>query len=676
MKIRPLWVLVLAFGLSGLFGCGPEATPAPESDPAPPPIDLSRSHDDWDPAGGPATTAASPAPDRCGDYNVNRSAFFGDLHVHTSFSLDAYRRGGIQTPDDAYRFAQGEPVGLTPLDESGSPLRYGTLDRPLDFAAVTDHAEWIGEVQTCMDPRSPSYGSIDCERFRGESQIPEGESTSFWRRFSLGKVRDPGGICGDGASVCREFAGHAWQRTQEAAAEHNAPCAFTTFNAWEFTANPGVSKVHRNVILRNDAVPELPISWAEEETAEGLWQKLDARCNQTDTGCEAITIPHNPNISSGRLFTVTYDDRPLEAQRERAALQARLEPLVEMVQSKGESECRQGMWGVVGDPDEHCDFEKVRYARDTVTRPPDCEGEIGSGAFLRTACQSRLDFARYVLVEGLKERDRLGINPLRLGFIGSTDTHNGTPGAVEEYNYLGHNSNEDDTLEERLTLDAYAPHWMRNPGGLVGAWAEENSRDALFDAMQRRETFATSGVRISPRLFAGWNLPEDLCDDPSAIENAYRNGVPMGGELPAAAGATGVPSFFASALRDPGTQRFAGTGLERIQIIKGELDASGDYRQTIIDVATDPAGSADVDESCAPTRPGASNLCAVWRDPDFNPAKSAVYYARVLEQPSCRWHARQCSELPIDERPATCATLDLPRTIQERAWTSPIWYQP
>ncbi len=678
--------VILVSLLLASTACAPEPE---EPDPAPAQeaqearqrtlVTPARRHRDWEPPGGPATVPASPPGPRCAHYSPTRSAFFGDLHVHTVQSLDAYGRGGFQTPDDAYRFAKGEPIGLTPRSADGEPLRFGTIDRPLDFAAVTDHAEWIGELESCTNAQSPAYDSLDCQIMRGRPLAgTTAAGDALVRRVISGAIRGPGGMCGADASVCREYAGHAWRRTVAAAEAHQdrtEACAFTAFNAWEFTSAPGRSKVHRNVILRNDSVPELPISWAEEAEPEGLWKKLEARCNDTDTGCEALTIPHNPNISNGRMFTVTYKDRPLDAQRRRAELQRRLEPLVEMIQAKGESECRTGMWNVLGGEDELCGFEKVRYMPNGA-RPEDCEDSFGSGALAGMGCQSRLDFVRYGLIEGLREYARIGVNPYRLGFIGSTDTHNGTPGAVEEYNYLGHNSLVDDTLEKRITTPAYAPHPLRNPGGLIGVWAEENSRDALFDAMKRRETFATSGVRIQPRLFAGRDLPDGLCGDPDAVAEAYRSGVPMGAALDPAGVDDDGPVFFASALRDPGTAMDAGAGLQRIQVIKGEVDDSGLFRETVVDIAADDGPDVEVDADCAPSRQGANALCSVWRDPAWNPARPAVYYARVLEQPSCRWHARQCAALPADERPDACADNTLPRTVQERAWTSAIWYEP
>lgn len=657
--------------LSALAGCGP----APQDADAP----LFEARD-WQPTGGPATRKAEQTEPRCSHYTEDRLAFFGDLHVHTSFSLDAYTRGGLQTPDDAYRFAKGETIGLAPYDRDGRPTRQVQLARPLDFAAVTDHAEWIGELGSCRDDRSPAFASTDCKILRGELAVEPSARAALISKFNRGHQRRPDGICGADASLCRTYAGDAWQRTQAAAQRHqddSSACRFTTFNAWEYSALPGLSKVHRNVILRNDSVPELPISWLEEPSVESLWEKLLARCNDTDTGCEALTIPHNPNISNGQMFTVTYRDEPMSAQRKRAELQARMEPLVEMMQSKGESECRSGLYDVFGQ-DEQCGFEKVRFqAPPNQGQPPeDCAEGTGAGAIIGQGCQSRLDFARYGLMEGLREHQRIGVNPYHLGFVGGTDTHNATPGATEEVGYVGHNSTVDDTPAERLSKSAYAPHPLRNPGGLMGVWAEQNSRDALFDAMQRRETFATSGVRIKPRLFAGWSLSKDLCDQPDAVSRADNGGVAMGSILPhrGEASERGGPLFYASAIRDFGSDSHPGNGLQRVQIIKGDIDDQGRFRQRVYDIATDPDGTATVDESCEPDRSGAANLCAVWQDPEWRADTNAFYYARVLEQPSCRWSTRQCRALPADQRPPACTDGSLPETIQERAWTSAIWY--
>ena len=628
----------------------------------------------------PTTEEPSEKPATNSDYDVgctnrdpNGMAFFGDLHVHTAFSFDAIARGGFQTPDDAYRFARGEEIGLAPRDESGQPLRTIRLDRPLDFAAVTDHAEWLGEVVECTRSGAPAYDTPACRAIRGSgdpSDLREAVAQLF------GEQARSADICGEDAAGCRRGLLGAWERTQEAAERHydrTGACSFTTFHAWEYTRMPGRSKAHRNVILRNEIVPELPVSWVDEPEVEGLWDKLEALCNQGGI-CEALTIPHNPNISNGLIFTLDYGDAPTTADRARAARRANIEPLVEMMQSKGESECRRGMYGVVGGEDELCDFEKARYVQGN--RPPDCGEGTGSGAMDGRGCQSRLDFARYGLIEGLRQWRRMGVNPLRVGFIGSTDTHNGTPGAVDEYAYAGHNSNVDSSLEKRLNTEAYVPHRLRNPGGLVGLWAEENSRDALFDAMKRREAFATSGVRIRPRLFAAWGLPADLCEREDLVATADASGVPMGGVLPAA-GSSRPPVFIATALRDPGTSEHPGSLLQRIQMIKGWVGDDGLFNEAIYDIAGDASNGADVSrDTCEPRGPGASSLCGTWTDPDFDPARPAVYYARVLENPSCRWNARQCAALPAGQRPAACSDTAIPWRIQERAWTSPIWYEP
>ena len=258
--------------------------------------------------------------------------------------------------------------------------------------------------------------------------------------------------------------------------------------------------------------------------------------------------------------------------------------------------------------------------------------------------------------------------------IGSTDGHNGAPGDTDEYDYQGHNSNVDADLEKRLTTPAYAPHKLRNPGGLIGVWAEENSRDSLFDAMRRKETFGTSGVRIQVRLFGGWDLP-DLCSSRDMIAEAYDTGVPMGSVLPPRDGAT-APRLFVTALADPGTSDHPGTPLQRIQIVKGWVGDDGLFYETVYDVAGNADNGASVSrDTCERQGDGAGSLCAVWTDPDFDASRSAVYYARVLENPSCRWNAWQCAAVPPDQRPTACADPDVPWQIQERAWTSPLWYR-
>jgi hypothetical protein len=375
-----------------------------------------------------------------------------------------------------------------------------------------------------------------------------------------------------------------------------------------------------------------------------------------------------------------YSNRglPLQQQRRLAALRARLEPLAEVMQVKGDSECRNGIASVLGAADEFCNFEKLRPASEEI---PDCGEDFGSGGMMLKGCVSRYSFVRYALTAGLAEERKLGVNPFMFGIIASTDTHIGAPGAVYEKRYQGSHGN-DRNIHDRLLGRVEVPGDIAtgspvryNPGGIAGIYAEENSRNALFEAMRRRETFGTSGPRIEPRFFAGWDIDTGLCQSGDYPAAAYRDGVPMGAELPAPTpGTRHSPVFIASANRDA---RDGGNLLQRIQIVKGWIDAQGRTHQAVFDIAGEPAGNASVDpDTCAVSGEGFSQLCASWQDPEFDPQTAAVYYARVLENPSCRWSHYDCLTLPEAQRPPSCTDPELPWEIQERAWTSPIWYRP
>ncbi len=638
----------------------------------------------WTPPAAPALAAALVGREPCAHREPLRQPLFGDLHVHTRFSMDASARGlAKEGPDFAYRFASGHEVSLPPYDARGVGTRRVRIDRPLDFAAATDHAEWMGEVSLCMRPGSSMYATRRCRQFRGEasSAIPGvgGMNARMMGIISLSEGR-PAALCGRDGGICRAELRSAWELTRAAAErwyDRTSECRFTTFAAWEYSASPGRSKVHRNVILRNELAPELPISWLDVPDAEQMWARLRALCNDTGTGCEALAIPHNPNLSNGQMFSIPWRDAPLAEQRERARLRAEMEPVVEMMQHKGESECRNGMYGVVGGADELCDFEKARGLG--AASPPDCGEGSGEGALMGEGCISRLDFVRYALLEGLREQQRTGVNPYRLGFIGSTDNHSAAPGSVNERRYLGGNAARDATLADRLDGKVGGTSMrpaLRNPGGLAGVWAEENTRDAIFDAIRRRETFATSGPRIAPRFFAGWGYPADICTRADLVERGYAEGVPMGGELRERLPGAGPPAFVVSALRDAGSEGLPGTQLQRLQVIKGFVGDDGAFHQEVHDVAG-AAGAGGVDpRTCTPQGSAFDSLCARWTDPDFDPARPAVYYARVVEAPSCRWQAAECVGLAGEERPAGCDDPALPDVIQERAWTSPIWYRP
>jgi hypothetical protein len=539
---------------------------------------------------------------------------------------------------------------------------------------VTDHSEALGGVRACTNPKNPLYDRPVCQAYRsplvgntaGETATEIGKRIASLRSEAL---------CGKNGALCREPALAAWQDIQRAAAKFDdeAPaCTFTTFVGYEHTNTPDLTKIHRNVIFRNGKVPNRPITAADEPDPLRLWQALERDCKQGIPGCDVLAIPHNPNLSNGQIFTIEYPEgSTLEQQAGYAALRARMEPVTEMMQIKGESECRSGLWKVMG-ADEDCDFEKYR----ALHKAPDCQDGKSWGALGGKGCESRLDFARYALIEGLREADRIGVNPYAFGQIASTDIHTGTPGATAEW--------QTDTFDARVPSPGY------NLGGLAAVWAEENTRESLFAALRRREVYGTSGPRMTVRLFGGWDFPADLCTSGQLVREGYAKGVPMGGDLPprptspaapAADSAAGVggdgPRFVVSAMRDAGTPEHPGGLLQRIQIVKGWADADGTFHQEVVDVAGRRDNGATVDPAtCEPTGPGQSQLCAVWTDPDFDPDRRAVYYARVFENPSCRFSTRICNAAKGEARPAYCDDPNFPKTIQERAWTSPIWFTP
>jgi hypothetical protein len=350
---------------------------------------------------------------------------------------------------------------------------------------------------------------------------------------------------------------------------------------------------------------------------------------------------------------------------------------MEIFQHKGQSECINGLSDINAEADPLCDFEQVRQIGGKTAilgielTTDECGDIPGDGGMIDTGCISRNDYLRGALLTGLEEAQRLGVNPLKLGVIASTDTHASTPGAVDEESWAGHVGREA-TLKQRLQKKTGLPYRLDgNPGGLAGVWAVENSRDALFTALQRREVFGTSGPRIRPRLFGGWNFSDDLCGRSEMVQMAYQNGVPMGGDLTPPPESPAKPRFVAAALRDPDGHR-----LQRLQIIKGWLDKAGKPHVTVTDIAGDTASDAQVDlDTGEVSGKGYNSLCTVYTDEAFNPEEPAYYYLRVVENPTLRWSWVQCVALPEADRPEECIN-DAPRTIQERAWTSPIWYMP
>jgi hypothetical protein len=627
------------------------------------------------------STAAEPPPwqrteDRapCANASPLRQPYFGDLHVHTLYSADAHIFGTRVDPRGAYDFARGGTVTLP--DETEAQTRTARIDRPLDFAAVTDHAEFFGEVYICATPDTPGHDDPMCELLRQADGQDRFLTTVRWL-FPAGIPNPPPShaFCFAAGVDCDAAAVSAWREMQaaaEGAYDRSAACSFTTFVGYEHTASPLGRHLHRNVIFRNEHVPAFAASQLETHaggTPQGVWSAIEADCLEAGAGCDAVVIPHNSNLSGGEQWLDPAD------AAEAARRQAR-EPLVEIFQQKAGSECRFDRLAGrgLGTADELCTFEQNLVPHEFPdTAPPPIDE------------YPRRNLVRNVLKDGLAFEERLGVNPFQLGFVGGTDTHNATAGNTEERGWEGGQGDNDAGPAVRI-----ADELRTNPGGLTVVWAEENSRDAIFTALQRRETYATSGTRPVVRFFGGHYRGLE-CTASDLVASAYRDGTPMGGELGSVRGGRS-PDFLVSAMKDP----LPGADLQRIQVVKGWVDGDGEVRERVFDVAGDPDNGATVDPAtCAPVGAGFGELCAVWRDPTFDPAERAFYYARVLENPTCRWSTLECKAMGVDPFAADCpaaaaaageAFADcclgpatdpfLEPIVQERAWTSPIWYRP
>jgi hypothetical protein len=625
--------------------------------------------------------APAPEPLVVQPRNALKNVYWGDTHVHTHESFDAALFGTTLTIEDAYRFARGEAL----RSDGGEKMQ---LSRPLDFVAITDHAEGFGTRTRCGDPDLSWFESINCsvmsrpnvlvfgfirsQGIRGRQMLeldPDAPAGVYRQQSRKHPLRRAWPICSrgeGGVERCERDARSDWDRYIALADANNEPGVLTTFAAYEYSpALPDAGKHHRNVLFNGNDLPEHAISSMDVGNAIDLWRGLEKTC----TGdCDFLTIPHNMNKGWGLFYSrYTWDGGSYDDEGWR--LRKRREPLAEIYQIKGASECALG----VGATDEECAFGQVLE--------PCEQGE-------ETGCAFETGFARQGLKIGLELDRELGYNPLAFGMIGSTDTHNGNPGDVEEWDFVDKVGLVTSPAIRRLREPGDAdpdqkPYQSRlqfhTSGGLAAVWAEENTRDALFAAMKRREVYATSGPRISLRFFAGWGFDESILGARDAVAVATAGGVPMGGVLRPVVGDATSPTFYVASLGD-----WMSAPLQRVQIIKGWIDAEGKTHEKVRDIAcadgleVDPTttrcpdNGASVDlATCKPVGDtGAMELIASWTDPEFDPSQGAFYYVRVLQNPTCRWSTYDALRLGREPDPR------VPATLRERVWSSPIWIDP
>lgn len=629
----------------------------------------------------------------CRDYDALKKPHFGDMHVHTAWSFDASSQDTRNKPIDAYRFAMGAQMGIQPYTDDDTATRKIKLDRPLDFTAVTDHSEFMGEMRMCMQKGEVGYWHPICMQHRW---LPELSFGTFAAYGMAGKQR--WGFCGDDKQECMKAAANTWKDVQQAAEQaydRSSECAFTSFNAYEWTASVGSGQnLHHNVVFKNADVPDRALSWIETPSQEDLWDYLETECVEDKPGCDAVVIPHNSNLSGGLMFesaAVATEEVPNKVvTKEDAERRQRWNVLFEVMQHKGSSECdNRTTWS----EDEFCDFEKMGYDSFGGKNTGMAEGGaldwltmfVDDDTLPVTKPPEESNFLRYGLKKGLQQKAELGANSFKFGLISSTDTHIAAPGLTMEKNHPGHGGagmGAGDGVPTGLPDEL-----EYSPGGLAVLWAEENTRDSLFSSMRRREAYATSGTRPVLRFFGGWNLPDKACEASNVAQVGYDTGVPMGSDLSAmpadSVPGAQAPSFIVSALADAGTPEYPGNDLQRIQIIKGWY-ADGKLNEQVLDVAGGPNGASVDVNSCEQSGAGHKQLCSVWRDNNFDPKAEAFYYTRVLENPSCRWSQRICANAGVRcEDPSSvpqgmenCCAASHKKVIQERAWSSPIWYSP
>jgi hypothetical protein len=598
--------------------------------------------------------------------NPLREAYYGDLHLHTSYSLDAYLLGTTQIdPDAAYHFARGDVVIYL-----GQPVR---RREPLDFLAVTDHAESIGVLSELENPNSVVSRSETGKALRALFARLTG---SNGRRDFTSALKEPA-LMEQVVAITRDYYGGrtnklpsdlkaesaaAWGREIDFANRNYQPGKFTTFIAYEWTAAPNGANLHRNVIFRGDSAP-YPFTALDSKEPQDLWTWLKDIRKQ---GFEALAIPHNGNASNGLMYD--WISGPEYMDRDYAVDRQANEPLSEISQTKGASETHP----LLSPNDEFADYEifdVYEQVRRQVGRP--------QGSYLRDA-----------LSGGLVLERQLGTNPFKYGFVGGSDLHSGLSvsaqsdygGSVLAINQGGGKPTSEQVARGLASAGGNVAGFSlkTTTGGLTGVWAESNTRGAIYSALRRRETFATTGTRLKFRFFAGWNFKKSLLQERNWIADAYANGVPMGGDLPAKPSEAKVPTFAIWAIKDPN-----GANLDRVQVIK-VWEEDGKQKERVFDVAwsgerkPDPksgrlpsvGNTIDISTGKYSNSIGASELKAIWNDPEFDPLRFTAYYLRVLEIPTPRWSSLLAIEhgltLPIDP----------PAAEQQRGWSSPIWFSP
>ena len=603
------------------------------------------------------TKTASKTPTKTAGFNTNKNAYFGDLHIHTKNSFDAYIFNVRTTPDDVYRFAKGESV----RHPSGFDITIG--GDPLDFVAATDHGAYMGILPQLNNPDSPLSKLDIAQGMFGTD--PAAITAAF------GKI---GGSVRSGKPFAeiydRDIIDSTWQSTVASADKHYTPGKLTTFAAYEYTAVSTQGRgdnsfiggnLHRNVVFK-DAAPDRLFSTLDSINPEDLWTWMDG---QRADGRDVLAIPHNSNVSDGEMFALKkYYGGDIDADY--TAKRIRNEPLVEMTQVKGTSETHPAL----SPNDEFANFEiyELLLSSDVVSKI--------KGSYIREA-----------LANGLAFEKETGTNPYKFGLIGSSDSHV-VGGAFDEKDYWSKVGILDGTAVGRGSVppggaktwegvkrDQNAENWFSKWGasGLAAVWSEENTRESIYAAMERKETYATSGPRIKVRMFGGYDYDASLLDDTEMVSKAYASGVPMGGDL---AASDTSPSFLVWAMRDP-----RNAPLQRLQMVKAWHDGSG-AQERVYDIACSDGGVVDAKTQRCPDNGasvdltdcsiskdvGAPELKTLWQDPDFDPKMSASYYVRVLENPSCRWSTWDALKAGVERHP------DLQPTLQERAYTSPIWY--